>query len=74
MYHIFLIQSSVNGHLGCFHVLHILNGEEGDFGQLGLPVSGLKAFGGVGGFTHKSIFNSVLNSPLSSETFKQELC
>ena len=24
MYHIFLIQSSVNGHLGCFHVLAIV--------------------------------------------------
>ena len=25
MYHIFFIQSSVNGHLGCFHVLAIIN-------------------------------------------------
>uniref|UniRef100_A0A8D1M183 Uncharacterized protein n=1 Tax=Sus scrofa TaxID=9823 RepID=A0A8D1M183_PIG len=25
IYHIFLIQSSVNGHLGCFHVLAIVN-------------------------------------------------
>ena len=25
MYHIFFIQSSVNGHLGCFHVLVIVN-------------------------------------------------
>ena len=25
MYHIFLIHSSVNGHLGCFHVLAIVN-------------------------------------------------
>ena len=25
MYHIFLIQSSVNGHLGCFHILAIVN-------------------------------------------------
>ena len=25
IYHIFLIQSSVNGHLGCFHVLAIAN-------------------------------------------------
>ena len=24
MYHIFFIQSSVNGHLGCFHVLAIV--------------------------------------------------
>ena len=25
MYHIFFIHSSVNGHLGCFHVLVIVN-------------------------------------------------
>ena len=25
MYHIFLIHSSVDGHLGCFHVLTIVN-------------------------------------------------
>ena len=25
MYHIFLIHSSVNGHLGCFHVLAVVN-------------------------------------------------
>ena len=25
IYHIFLIWSSVNGHLGCFHVLDIVN-------------------------------------------------
>ena len=25
IYHIFLIQSSVDGHLGCFHVLDIVN-------------------------------------------------
>ena len=25
MYHIFFIYSSVNGHLGCFHVLAIVN-------------------------------------------------
>ena len=25
MYHIFLIQSSVNGHLGCFYVLAMVN-------------------------------------------------
>ena len=25
VYHIFFIQSSVNGHLGCFHILSVVN-------------------------------------------------
>ena len=32
MYHIFLIQSSVNGHLGCFYVLAIVNIPGGNIG------------------------------------------
>ena len=28
MYHSFLIHSSTNGHLGCFHVLAIINSAE----------------------------------------------
>ena len=32
MYHIFLIHSSVNEQLGCFHVLAIVNGAEMNIG------------------------------------------
>ena len=32
MYHIFFIYSSVDGHLGCFHALPIVNGAEMSIG------------------------------------------
>ena len=32
MYHIFLIHSSADGHLGCFHVLAIINSAVMDIG------------------------------------------
>ena len=42
MYHSFLIHSSADGHLGCFHVLTIVNSAEMDTGvhvSLSVPVS-----------------------------------
>ena len=35
MYHSFLIHSSADGHLGCFHVLAIINSAEGWYGEGG---------------------------------------
>ena len=42
MYHSFLIHSSADGHLGCFHVLAIINSAAvniGDHVSLSIPVS-----------------------------------
>ena len=58
MYHNFIIHSSVNGHLGCIHILHIVNsaamnsGIHGSFSTLVssgyMPRSGIA--GSYGGF------------------------
>ena len=61
MYHIFLTPSSVNGHLGCFRVLAIVNSAAMNIGvqvSFGIVLfSGYLPSGGVAGSHGSSIFS-----------------
>ena len=61
MYHIFFIHSSVNGHLGCFHVLAIVNSAAVNIGVYVsfriMVFSGYLPRSGIAGSYGSSIFS-----------------
>ena len=65
MYHIFFNHSSVNGHLGCFHVLAIVNSTAMNIGvhvsfQI-IVFSGYMPRSGIAGSYDNSIFSFIRN-------------
>ena len=72
MYHIFFIHSSVDGHLGCFHVLAIVNRAAlGCMYRFELRFS-LDICPGVGLLNHMVVETPVLDSDLNSATHQLE--
>ena len=65
MYHIFLIHSSVDGHLGCFHVLAIVNSAAMNIGVRVsfwiMVFSGYMPSSGVTGLYDNSVFSFLRN-------------
>ena len=65
MYHIFFIHSSVSGHLGCFHVLAIVNSAAVNIGvQVSFQIvvfSGYIPWSGIAGSYSSSVFSFLRN-------------
>ena len=74
MYHIFFIHFSVNGHLGCFHILVIVNSDAIDFYILILnPVILLNLFISSNSFLYINSLGLPTHKFMSS-TWKQPKC
>ena len=65
VFHIFSIHSSVDGYLGCFHVLAIVNSAVANIGvHVSFPVNVLSGYmpkSGIARFYGSSIFNFLRN-------------